>query len=152
MHADFALQFELGDAAQVLVQDFFLDLELVLVCGVLVVASAAAAKMRTRQRNAVRRRLDDCRGLGAGETGLLFGENNFDFFSRKNEGNENGLAPSAGVGGKASESVAAVNELFNVQEQELILRHASIGDRHSFNERGETTSASGLLFEVHPGG
>ncbi len=114
MYLDFVLQFELGDAAQVLAQDFFLDFELLLVAGVLVVASAAAAKMRTGRRNAVRRWLDDRRGLGAGEAGLFFGENGFDFFSGKNEGNENGLAASASVGGKTSESVAAVDELFNV--------------------------------------
>ena len=54
MQLNFALQFELGDAAQVLVEDFFLDFELMIVAGVLVVASAAAGEMRAGRRNAVR--------------------------------------------------------------------------------------------------
>ncbi len=49
MDLDFALQFELGDAAQVLAQDFFLDLELMIVGGVLVVASAATGEMWARR-------------------------------------------------------------------------------------------------------
>ena len=81
MDLNFALQFELGDAAQVLAQDFFLDLELVLVAGVLVMTSAAAAEVRTRRMGAVRRGLEDCRGAGAGEAGLLFGERGLDFLS-----------------------------------------------------------------------
>ena len=54
MHLNFALQFELGDAPQVLAQDFFLDLELVLVAGVLIMASAAAGEIWTGWRDAVR--------------------------------------------------------------------------------------------------
>ena len=54
MDFDLALQFELGDAPQVLAQDFFLDLELVVIAGVLVMTSAAAAKMWTGRRNSVR--------------------------------------------------------------------------------------------------
>jgi hypothetical protein len=57
--------------------------------------------------------LDDCRGTRAGEARFLFGDGSFDLFTGKNEGNENGLAASAVVGRKASESVAAVDELFN---------------------------------------
>ena len=81
MHLDFALQFEFGDAAQVLAQDFFLDLELVLVAGVLIVASAAAGEVWTGWLGAVRGRLYYFARLGAGESGLLFGERGFDFFS-----------------------------------------------------------------------
>jgi len=46
MDFDFAGQFEPGDAAQVLAQDFLLDFELVRVGGLLVMASAAAGEMR----------------------------------------------------------------------------------------------------------
>ena len=56
MDLNFAMQFKLGDAPQVLAQDFFLDFELMLVAGVLVVASATAAEMWARRRDAVRRR------------------------------------------------------------------------------------------------
>jgi len=64
----------------------------------------------------------------AGEAGLFLGERGFDLFSGENERDEHGLAASAVFmirrrGRKASEAVAAVDELFNGQEQELILRH-----------------------------
>src|SRR5271170_1553031 len=119
MDLNFALQFELGDAAKILNQDFFLDFELMFVAGVLIVASATAAEMWTGRQNAVRRGLYDCDGVGAGEAGLLFGERRVDFLSGKNEGNENSFATSAVFiagrsGRKAGESVAAVDELFNV--------------------------------------
>lgn len=61
--------------------------------------------------------------MGSGEAGLVFRESGLDLLSGKNEGNEHGLAASAVVGRKASQSIAAVDQLFNVQEQDLILRH-----------------------------
>jgi hypothetical protein len=100
----------------------------------LVVASAAAAEMRTRGRDAVRRRLDDCGGVRAGEAGLFLGDGGFDLFRCENERDEDGLTAAAVVGRETSESVAAVDQLFYVQEQELILRH---GER-------KTSSASGV--------
>ncbi len=57
MDLNFALQFELGDAPQVLAQDFFLDFELMLVGGVLILASTAAGEVRTWRPHAMRRRL-----------------------------------------------------------------------------------------------
>ena len=45
MDFNLARQFQFGDAQQVLAQDFFLDFELMLVSGVLVVAPATAPKM-----------------------------------------------------------------------------------------------------------
>ena len=54
MDLNFALQFELGDAPQIFAQDFFLDFELMLVAGVLIMASAAAAEMWARRLDAVR--------------------------------------------------------------------------------------------------
>src|SRR5882757_7521285 len=95
MHLDFAFKFDLRDTAQVFAQDFFLDLELMLIAGVLVMASTAAAKVRAGRRDAVRRRLHDCVGLGACESGPFFGKYGFDLLSRENKGNEYGLAASA---------------------------------------------------------
>ena len=85
----------------------------------------------------MRRRLHYCAGLGAGEAGFFFRECRFDFLSGKNKGDENRLAASPVFAGrfiarrsiswrsgrKASESVAAVDQFFDVEEQELILRH-----------------------------
>ena len=50
MHLNLALEFKLGDAPQVLAQNFFLDFELMLVAGVLVVAASTAREIRTRRR------------------------------------------------------------------------------------------------------
>ena len=62
----------------------------------------------------MRRRLDDCRGVRAGEARFFFSDRGFNFFARKNEGDEDGLAAAAIVGREASKSVAAVDELFYV--------------------------------------
>jgi hypothetical protein len=119
MQVNFALEFELGDATQVLAQDFFLDLELMFVGGVLVVASATACEMWARWRDAVRGGLDDCFGLCTGEAGLFFGECGFDVFSGEDKGDEDGFAASVVFiarrrGGEARQAVAAVYELFDI--------------------------------------
>ena len=90
-----ALKFELGDAAQILAENFFLDFELMVVSGVLIVASTTAAEMRTRRRDAVRRRLHDLDGLGAREAGFFLGERRFDLFSGEDERDEDCFAASA---------------------------------------------------------
>jgi len=59
MHLDFALQFELGDAAQILAQDLFFYFELMFVAGVLVVASAAPSEIFTVWLDAMWRSFDD---------------------------------------------------------------------------------------------
>ena len=130
MHLDFALQFELGDATQILAQDFFLDFELMFVAGVLVVASAAAAEVFALWLDAMRRSFDDRFRACASEAGLFFGERRFNCFSGENQRDEDGLAASAVVtalvsmrsGWKAGEAVAAVDEFFDCEEQEMILR------------------------------
>jgi hypothetical protein len=114
MDFDLRLEFEFGDTAQVLAQDLLLDFELMLVSGVLVMTSATAAEMRAGRGDALRRRLDDRRGMGTGEAGFFLGERGLDFLSGENKGNEDGLAFSSDIGREAGESVAAVDELFNV--------------------------------------
>src|SRR5208283_5401916 len=107
-------------------------LELVLVTGVLVVATAAAGEVWARRLGAVRRRLNDCVDVRAGKTRLLLSEGGLDFFSVEDKGDEDGLAAwtgfvgdsgGAGSGGQTGQAVAAVDQLFNCEEQELILRH-----------------------------
>jgi len=113
MCLDFAIEFDPGDAPQVFAHDFLLDFQLMLVGGVLVVASAAMAEMRTRWRDAMRGRFYDGPGVGACVAGLFFGERGVDFFYRKNKRDEDGLAASLVIGRKASQPVAAVDELFD---------------------------------------
>ena len=127
MNLNFRLQLELGDTAQVLAQNFALDFELVIVVSVLIVASATARKIGARRRCSMRRRLHDFDGAGADETGLLVSQAGFDLFPTQNERNEYRFALSAVVGRrwgrKAGETVAAIDQLFNGKEQDLILRH-----------------------------
>ncbi len=114
MDGDFALQLEFGNTAEILAKNFFLNLELILVAGVLIVASSAGSEVRASGLDAMRRRLGDRGNLRASETGLFLGEHRFDFFSGQNERGENGFAAAVRGGGKTSESVAAVDELFNI--------------------------------------
>ena len=114
MHVNFALQLQLCDSPQVFSQNFLLDLKLVLVARVLVMASATTNEMGTRRGDAVRRTLNNRLSLGARKAGLFFGECRFDFLSDKDKRDKDGLAASAVVGGKASESITAVDQLFNV--------------------------------------
>jgi hypothetical protein len=128
MHLDCAGQLQFGNPPQVLEQDFFLDLELMLVAGVLVVASATGGKVWTARLNAVWRSLDDGIGPGAREARLLLGQRGFDLFSGQHERQKHSLAAPAFVGGQTRKPVAAVDQLFNGEEQEVILRH--LGNTH----------------------
>ncbi len=114
MDFDFRLEFQFGDTAQVLAQDFLLDFELMLVSGVLVMASATTAEMRAGRGDALRRRFDDRRGVRTGEARFFLGERGLDFLSGENKRDEYGFAFTARIGREAGESVAAVDELFNV--------------------------------------
>jgi len=125
MYLDLTRQFKLGNPAQILAQDFFLDLELMFVAGVLVLASAATPEVGTAGLDAVRRGLKDTLNSGAREAGLLFREFRLNFLPIQSERDEYGLAGSAGIGSQASETVAAVDQLFNCEKQEMILRHGS---------------------------
>src|SRR5580700_7913874 len=70
MHLNLARKFELGDAAQVLAQNFLLDIQLMVVVRVLIVASTAVCEMRAWRRNAVRGGLDDGGSVSTREAGL----------------------------------------------------------------------------------
>jgi hypothetical protein len=50
-------------------------------------------------------------------------QNRFDFFLREDKRHEHGLAASMLIGGQARQAIAAVDQLFDCEEQELILRH-----------------------------
>ena len=95
MHLNIEWQLQFGRAPQTLAQNLFFDLKLMLVCGVLVVASAAASIILTSRLDAMRRGLDYGLGLGPRESRLLFGEGSFDFFCFQDEGNEYGFAAAS---------------------------------------------------------
>jgi hypothetical protein len=124
MHLNIERQIQLGDTLQALAQNFLLDLKLVFVAGVLVVASSAARKILAARQNAVWRRLNDRVHLGSCEARLLLGELSLDLFSRQHERYKDGLTASLGfitgrIDGETSQSVAAVDHLFNCEEQDF---------------------------------
>src|SRR5882724_10678886 len=99
------------------------------VAGVLIMASATAGEILASRKYAVRGRLENRIRLPSCESRLLFGEGGFDFLCGENKGKENCFASSKGFrpriggrgGGKASEAVASINQLFNCEQQVLIL-------------------------------
>jgi hypothetical protein len=149
MNFDVERQVQLGRAEQALAQDFLLDLKLVLVAGVLVAASAAVGEVRTGRQYAVRRGLDDRVGVSARETPLLPGERSLDLLGGQNKRNEHCFSARAGIfvrsggvrsGGQTGEAVAAVDQLFDCEEQDLILRHGKGMPMHR-NRRHARTRA-----------
>lgn len=94
MHFDLKQQFKLGQATQALAQDFFLDLQLVLVAGMLVVAPATTEKILTGWRDTVGGWLNDLISLRSCKSRFLLGESSLDFLSGQDEGDENCFAAS----------------------------------------------------------
>jgi len=123
MDPDFVVEVELGGAVERFPQNLCFDLQLIFVAGVLVVASTASGEVRARGRDTVRGRFNDGIDAGAGESGLLFGERSLDTFAREDEGKKNGLTAAVGFaggrfGGNSRQAVAAVDQLFNCEEQD----------------------------------
>lgn len=108
MHFDFARQFQLGQAPQILAQDLF-DPKLMLIARMLIMASPAACEIRTGGRDAMRRRFDDLVHPGSCEAGLLLDKSRVDSFFREDKRHEHSLAASMLVGGQTRQSVATVN-------------------------------------------
>src|SRR5258707_14168170 len=97
-----------------------------LVAGMLVLASAATSEVGAVGLDAVRRGLEDSFNLRAREAGLLLGEFRLNLFPIQHERDECGFAASVGVGRQAGQALAREDQLFNCQEQEMILRHGPI--------------------------
>jgi hypothetical protein len=85
------------------------------------VAPAATLKIAASGLNAVRRGFDHRLSMCPGEPGFLLGDGGLDFFFSEDEWDEDCLSASAFIGRQASQTVAAVNHLFDWKEQVLIL-------------------------------
>jgi hypothetical protein len=114
MQLDFTVQFQLGDATEVFDQNFFFDFQLMVVGGVLIVASSASPKVRARWRDAMWRGIYNRARAGARKARFLSEKRGLNFFPGKDERNKYGFAAATVVGRKASKSVAAIDELLNV--------------------------------------
>jgi hypothetical protein len=114
-------EFQLGDASEILFEDFGFELELVIVGGVLVVASAAASEVGAVRVDAIGRWGKECLEFRTGEAGFLFGDGGFDLFGGEDEGDEDGFAASVIVGGEAGQAGASVDEFFYGEGQGMIV-------------------------------
>src|SRR5207302_5037528 len=118
MNLDVERQLEFRSPPQALAQNFFLDLELVLVIRMLVVTSAAAGIVLAARLDAVGGGLDDRVNLRSSESRLLLGERSFNLLRGQNEGDEHGLAAPAlficaRIGRQTGQAVSTVDQLFN---------------------------------------
>jgi len=114
-------QFNFCRAPQTLAQDFLLDIKLMLVAGVLIVASAARAKVWALRLNPVRGRFGNRFGPCPDKPGLPLCDDGLDGFASQHERNKRSLAASTRVRRQARKAVAAVDQLFDIKKQGLIL-------------------------------
>ena len=117
MDVQFRVQFQLGDAAKIFLQNGSFDLELMFVVGVLIVASATALEVRTSRSDASRRGSENLLQPGASKPRLLFAQDCFHAFAGQHEGHKHSLARAMFVGRKPRQSFAAIDQLFNSESQ-----------------------------------
>src|SRR5579864_8412910 len=84
-------------------------------------AAAAASEMRAARFDSMRRPLQDRVRARPCEARLLVGECSLNLLSAQHERNEDGFATAFLVGGQVGQSIAAVDHLFDCEEQEVIL-------------------------------
>ena len=121
MDLDLDREFQLRRPPQRLSQNLLLDFELLLVVDVLVVAASALLEVWTAGLNPMRRCFSEVLHLGSGESGFLLGNAGFDFLSREDKRNKNRLATAACIRRQMRQAVAAINQLFDGEEQAVIL-------------------------------
>ena len=126
MDAQFRIQFQLGDAAQIFLQNGGFDLQLMFVAGVLIMAASAALKIRARRLGAPWRSCDDPLGACSNKARLLLEQAGFDSLAFQDEGYEGRFAPAVFIRGQAGQTVAAIDKFFDGEFQELILQRLSI--------------------------
>src|SRR5580704_3133321 len=121
MDRDTPLEFQLGNATKVFFQDCGFDLHLMFIGGMLVMAAATAAEVRTRRFYSVWRSLQNRFGLPACKTAFLFEQRSLDSFAFKHKGDEHSFAGTVLIRGQTGEAVAAIHEFFNGELQARIL-------------------------------
>ena len=126
MNLNIARKLHLRATTQAFEQNVALDLELMFVAGVLVMASSTRAKIGTGRRDSMRRCLYDRFGLRSGECRLLLDNRSLYLFAREHKRKKDGLARTTGIRWQVSQSVAAINQFFNREEQKFILRHRTL--------------------------
>ena len=121
MKDELVIEFQLGNAAKVLLKHSRLDFQLMPVVGVLIVATATAAKVRAMRLDAMRRGLENLIGSGARKAGFIFEQGRFNFFALQHKRQEYRFTAALRIGRKASQAVAPINQFFDGKLQEMIL-------------------------------
>ena len=121
MDRDTPLEFQLGNATKVFFQDCGFDLHLMFIGGMLVMAAATAAEVRTRRFYSVWRSLQNRFGLPACKTAFLFEQRSLDSFAFKHKGQKHSFAGTVLIGRQPRQAITAINEFVDGELQTRIL-------------------------------
>ena len=133
MHLQISHQLELGDPTEALFENRSFDLKLVIVGGVLVLASAATLEVRAFWLNAMWRRTQNLMNARPSEFCLVLVKTGFDLLSFENEGGKYGLSASVVVRWKARQTIAPVDEFLDFQLHKPLL-HGGLAGHHGDTE------------------
>jgi len=111
---DLRRRLDFSQAAQFLSKDRALGGKLRFICGVLVMTTAAASKIRALGRYAVGRRVEHFQGSRADQTRLLLGRFGPNALARQDVWRQNDSALPASRG-KASQAIATIHQLLDRQ-------------------------------------
>ena len=122
MDLQFGVEFQLGDAAQIFLQNSRFDLELMLVAGVLIVAAATALKIRAPRLDPSVAMPQESALPGLAQSQVSVRAGPLRPSRLQDERHEYGFASATFVSRQAGQTVAAIDELFNSEFQDLILQ------------------------------
>src|SRR5581483_1989151 len=126
MNLQFNCQIEFCNPKQILFENGGFDCELMLIAGMLIMASAATLEIWAHGLNPMRRSLQNLIGAPPRKATLLLVKCRINFFAFKNEWQKYCLAASLLVGRQTRQSVATINEFFDYEVQDSILCHAGL--------------------------
>src|ERR1039457_5219921 len=144
MKLNVVLELKLGGAAQRLAQNLGFVPQLRFVVHMLIVASAAAAKVRTTWRSPVGRRRQYLVEVGASEAGAALDHRDLDLLAWQHKRHKDGLAATLFVGRHARQTVATVNQFFDLYLQRRDLNPRTTTHRTA-DQRGFSRMISCLL-------
>lgn len=94
-------------------------------------ASAATCEVRALWFDPARRAFEDIVDAGACESRFLLQEDRLDALAFENKGNKDGFSAAIFIGRQATESVTAVDQLFNSEFQGMILCYVNASGSHA---------------------
>lgn len=125
MDLDVHREFQFRGTFQGFPQDLFLDFQLMFVVDVLIVAAAAWPEIWAFRFDPMSGCFDYSLESSAHEPRFTLNDRCFDFFFRQSERKKNRLASAVRVGRQVGKAVAAIDQLFDGEQQEPILNEKS---------------------------